>query len=74
MTFNHYYKGSSPLDLKKKVHSLKTKRLLRQLGLKSIRSDDTKLKIAINNSRSKTFVITNIESGSKGEFPSIVKA
>jgi predicted HTH domain antitoxin len=55
-------------------HSQKTKRLLSHLGLNSIRSDDTKLKISINNSRSKTVVITNIESGSKVEFSSIVKA
>jgi hypothetical protein len=52
------------------LESLKV-RLLSQLGLKSIRSDETKLKISINNSRSKTVVITNIESGSKVEFPSI---
>jgi group I intron endonuclease len=42
-------------------HSQKTKRLLSLLGLNSIRSDYTKLKISIKNSRSKTVVITNIE-------------
>lgn len=51
-------------------HSQKTKRFVSHLGLNSIRSDDLKLKISINNSRSKTVVITNIESGSKWEFSS----
>jgi group I intron endonuclease len=55
-------------------HSQKTKRLLSHLGLNRIRSGDTKLKISINNSRSKSVVVTNIESGSKVEFSSIVKA
>jgi group I intron endonuclease len=52
-------------------HSQKTKRLLSNLGLNSIRSDDLKLKISINNSRSKTVVIINIESGSRVEFSSV---
>ena len=55
-------------------HRLKTKRLLSHLGLNHIRSDDTKLKISINNSRSRTVVVTTIESGSNVEFSSIVKA
>ena len=66
LTFARSYKGFK--------HSQKTKRLLSQLGLNSIRSDDTKLMIYIKNSRSKPVVITNIESGSKVELPSIVKA
>ena len=45
---------------------------LSHLGLNRIRSDYTKLKISINNSRSKAVVVTNIESGSKVEFSSIV--
>ena len=52
----------------------KTKKLLSDLLLNRIISDDTKLKISINNSRSKTVVIINTESGSNIEFSSIVKA
>ena len=50
------------------------KKLKGYLGLNRIRSDDLKLKMSINNSRSKTVVVTNIEFGSKVEFSSIVKA
>lgn len=55
-------------------HSQMTKTLLSRLGLNRIVSDDTKLKISINNSKSKSVVVTDIESGSKTEFSSIVKA
>jgi hypothetical protein len=37
-------------------------------------SDGTKLKISINNSKSKPVVVINTESGSEFEFSSIVKA
>ena len=50
------------------------KKLKGYLGLNRIRSDDLKLKMSINNSRSKTVVISNTESGSNVEFSSIVKA
>ena len=55
-------------------HSQKTKRLLSHLNLNRNRSDDIRSKISIHNSRSKTVVVTKIESGSKVKFSSIVKA
>jgi len=55
-------------------HSAETKELLRKLNLNRIISDDTKLKISINNSQSKPVVVINIESGSEVEFSSIVEA
>jgi hypothetical protein len=55
-------------------HSAETKELLRNLNLSRIISDDTKLKISINNSQSKPVVVINMESGSEVEFSSIVKA
>jgi len=53
-------------------HKKETIRLLRNLN--RIRSDAKKLKISINNSKSKTVVITTIESGYTDEFSSVVKA
>ena len=55
-------------------HSAETKELLRTLNLSRVISDDTKLKISINNSQSKPVVVINTESGSEVEFSSIVKA
>jgi hypothetical protein len=55
-------------------HSAETKELLRNLNLSRVISDDTKLKISINNSQSKPVVVINMESGSEVEFSSIVKA
>ena len=55
-------------------HSANTKELLRNLNLNRVISDYTKLKISINNSRSKTVLVTNTESRFNGEFSSIVKA
>lgn len=55
-------------------HSAETKELLRNFNLGRVISDDTKLKISINNSKSKPVVVINTESGSEVEFSSIVKA
>ncbi len=52
-------------------HSAETKKLLRNLS--RVISDDTKLKISINNAKSKPVLITNRESGFEFEFYSIVK-
>ena len=55
-------------------HSAETKELLRNLNLGCVISDGTKLKISINNSKSKPVVIINTESESEVEFSSIVKS
>lgn len=55
-------------------HSEKTKDLLRTLNLNHIVLDDTKLKISIHNSQSKSIVIRNMETGSEWEFSTIVEA
>lgn len=55
-------------------HREKTKELLSIIGLKRKVSEETRLRISINNSQSKSVVIINRESGSASVFPSIFKA